>query len=95
MDPEMLNAASAPAAMPTSPAPDAAADSTPPPAEEDSGPLSKIELEPAEDGNVIATHHKKVPERVKHMDGAKPRKHALHKDEVEEHIKKHKGRLTQ
>lgn len=61
----------------------------------DQGPLSKIELEGAEDGNVIATHHPKVPDRVKTMDPEKfkPRKHALKKDEVEAHMKKHVKRL--
>ncbi len=106
MDPEELNNAMAAGAA--SPAPDASAqpapESAPAPDADgsdggagqdggDKGPLSKIEIEPAEEGNHIVTHHPKVPERVKHLDAAKPRRHAVKKGELEAHIKKHAKRL--
>ncbi len=91
MDPEQEQAMSAQSAAPAP-----AAGQEPDGDEQaDTGPLDKIELEGAQDGNVIATHHPHVPERVKAMGMAehKPHKYALKKDEVEGHVKKHKARL--
>ena len=106
MNPEELNSPMAAGAAPPSPAPDTQPAPDAPPApdaggadsggsddEGDKGPLSKIEIEPAEEGNHIVTHHPKVPERVKHLDAARPRKHAVKKGELEAHIKKHAKRL--
>ncbi len=100
----MLSSAAAPAAAAPPVAPDPSAVAAPAvdaggaddgsgEDEGDKGPLSKIEIEPAEEGNHIVTHHKKVPDRVKHLDAARPRKHAVKKDELEAHIKRHAKRL--
>ena|SRR5665213_1287595 len=97
MDPEMISqqagagtATPPPATDPAAQDPDAGAD------QGDTGPLSGINMEPAENGGVIATHHPKISDRVKNMDhdSVKPRKHALksHEDAVE-HFKKHIHRL--
>ena len=62
----------------------------------DTGPLSSIHIEPAEEGGNIITHEPKVPARVKEMGLAhlKPRKHVVkNQKELEDHIHKHGPRL--
>jgi hypothetical protein len=96
MNPEEMNAAPAAGASPDAPP----AEGAPDPAEGDGGgdssPLSKMEIEPAEDGGSIVTHHPKVPARVKNMDheAMRPKKHVVtsHKDLVK-HVEKHSKRL--
>jgi hypothetical protein len=63
----------------------------------DKSPLEKMEIEPAEDGGAVITHHPKAPARVKNMDheSMRPKKHVVtsHKDLVK-HIDTHAKRLT-
>lgn len=59
-------------------------------------PLSKIEVEPAEDGGAVITHHKKMSDRVKAMDTeeTRPKRHvAKNHAELMKHLKKHTKRL--
>jgi hypothetical protein len=95
-DPEMEQAA-AQSAMPAQVAtPPDAGQAGGEDAPEGDGPLSHIDIDPAEEGGSIVTHHPRVPDRVKNMDekAVKPRKHVMkNHDELVEHIKKHGKRL--
>ena len=94
MDPEeAMSGAAAPSADSAAPMP---ADAGGGEDEGDSGPLSHIDIDPAEDGGSIATHHPRVPSRVKNMDekSVRPRKHVLkNHEELVEHIRRHGKRL--
>jgi len=60
------------------------------------GPLERIEVEPAEDGGAIVTHHKKMSSRVKHADyeSIRPKKHVFEsKEAAAKHVMKHIHRL--
>lgn len=62
----------------------------------DNGPLSKMEIDPAEEGGYVVTHHKKVPDRVKAMDPDKykPRTHVKkNHEELVKHVEKHGKRV--
>ncbi len=60
----------------------------------DTGPLSRIEMEPAENGGAIVTHHMKVSDRVKHMGRHEPKRHVFEsKKKAAEHVAKHIHRL--
>lgn len=62
----------------------------------DNGPLSSMNIEPAENGGAVITHHKKMPDRVKNMEheDMKPRTHVAkdHK-ELMKHLEHHTKRL--
>ena len=93
MDPE-LNAPAAAPQQATPQVPDAGQE---PDADEgDTGPLEKIDVQPAEGGASVITHHPKVSERVKAMDHekTKPRVHvAKNHEEMVKHMDKHGKRL--
>jgi negative regulator of genetic competence, sporulation and motility len=99
MDPEMEQTAAAqlPPAPGSTPAPDGDADAGQEDGAGENGPLSKIEIEPAEDGASVITHHRKMSDRVKAMDTeeTRPKKHVAknHKD-LMSHLKKHTKRLS-
>lgn len=99
MNPEELEqAAAADPAAQTAPAPDGDGDAGQEDGTDpgDTGPISQMQIDPAEDGGAVVTHHPRVPERVKSMDhpSAKPRKHVVkdHKELVK-HVEKHGKRL--
>lgn len=84
-------------AMASQPAPEPGAEQADAGEEQgDTGPLSSIHIEPAEEGGSVITHEPKAPSRVKAMgiDHLKPRKHVVKShEEMVEHIKKHGKRL--
>jgi hypothetical protein len=99
MDPELLGGAGASDPAPSAdPAPsDNPGDQDETDGGGDKSPLEKMEIEPAEDGGAVITHHPKAPARVKNMDheSMRPKKHVVtsHKDLVK-HIDTHAKRLT-